>query len=68
VVRKRTEMLSRAIACARSTSASASAAIVRGVHTEAKIAELGLVLPTSTKPAANYIMCNRVGNMIYTGA
>lgn len=38
----------------------------RSVHTEARIKELGYTLPTPSKPAANYIMCHRVGNLIYT--
>lgn len=34
---------------------------------EARIAKLGYKLPTAAKPVASYIMCNRVGNLIYTG-
>ena len=40
---------------------------VANVTTEAKIAELGYKLPAPPKQVANYIMCNRVGNLIYTG-
>ena len=39
---------------------------VRAVHTEAKLAELGHVLPPVGKAQANYVMCTRVGNLIYT--
>ena len=34
---------------------------------DARIAELGLKLPTASKPVAAYVMCTRVGNLIYTG-
>jgi enamine deaminase RidA (YjgF/YER057c/UK114 family) len=33
---------------------------------EARLAELGYVLPVAAKPAANYVMCRRVGNLVYT--
>lgn len=52
------------IKMAEAASASAPAA---EVHIEAKLASLGYKLPVAAKPAANYIMCKRVGNMIYTG-
>lgn len=39
-----------------------------GVHVEARLAKLGYDLPAPTKSVANYIMCKRVGNLIYTGA
>jgi hypothetical protein len=48
--------------------AEAAASAASGLHTEAKLASLGYKLPTPNKPAANYIMCTRVGNLIYTGA
>lgn len=35
---------------------------------EARIGSLGHKLPTPMKPVANYVMCQRVGNLIYTGA
>jgi hypothetical protein len=41
---------------------------VRCVHIEKKIESLGLKLPPQGKPAANYILCNRSGNLIFTGA
>mmetsp|Transcript_3857 Transcript_3857/g.15933 ORF Transcript_3857/g.15933 Transcript_3857/m.15933 type:complete len:170 (-) Transcript_3857:187-696(-) len=51
----------------RATSAPAVRALAaRGVHTEAKIEEMGLKLPTPPTPAANYIMCHRVGNLLFT--
>jgi enamine deaminase RidA (YjgF/YER057c/UK114 family) len=33
---------------------------------DARLAELGYVLPVAAKPAANYVMCRRVGNLVYT--
>jgi hypothetical protein len=41
---------------------------VRCVHAERKIEELGFRLPSPSKPAANYILVNRVGNLVFTGA
>jgi hypothetical protein len=52
---------------ARPVAAVAGVADFRSVHTEARIKELGHTLPTPAEPAANYIMCHRVGNLIYTG-
>lgn len=37
-----------------------------GLHTEAKIAAMGLKLPSHPRPVAAYVMCQRVGNIIYT--
>lgn len=34
---------------------------------EAKLAELHYKLPTPSKSVANYVMCKRVGNILYTG-
>ena len=63
--------VSRSLAFAASRMAAApvarAAVASRSVHTEAKIKELGLELPTPAKPAANYIMCHRVGNLLFTG-
>ena len=39
----------------------------RTMAVDARLAELGLKLPTAAKPVAAYVMCTRVGNMIYTG-
>jgi enamine deaminase RidA (YjgF/YER057c/UK114 family) len=33
---------------------------------QAKLDELGLKLPNPAKPVASYVMCKRVGNLIYT--
>lgn len=41
-------------------------AMAAAMHTEAKIAELGLKLPSHPRPVAAYVMCQRVGNIIYT--
>lgn len=40
---------------------------VRALHVEARLKELGLVLPAPARPVASYVMSTRVGNMIYTG-
>ena len=59
----------RAAVLARMSNASAAAAApAASMSTEAKLAELGYKLPAPPKNVANYIMCNRVGNLIYTGA
>ena len=42
--------------------------LLRSVHTEAKLAELGITLPPVAAPVANYKSCVRVGNMLFTGA
>lgn len=47
--------------------ASSPAAAAAQVHIDAKLEQLGYKLPAPTKSVANYIMCNRVGNIIYTG-
>jgi hypothetical protein len=39
----------------------------RGVHVEKKLEELGIVLPPVNPPVANYRLCTRVGNMLFTG-
>ena len=38
------------------------------MHTEAKIEALGLQLPSPGKAQANYILCVRSGDQIFTGA
>jgi hypothetical protein len=43
------------------------AEFTRTVHTERKLEELGLKLPSPAKPVASYVTCTRVGNLIYTG-
>lgn len=50
------------------TVASLSSIPARTMAVEARLAQLGYKLPTPAKPVASYIMCNRVGNLIYTGA
>lgn len=35
------------------------------VHTEKHLADLGILLPPAPKPAANYIPCQRSGNLLY---
>jgi hypothetical protein len=46
---------------------AASASSSAGGGIEARLAELGYKLPIPAKPAANYVMCKRIGNLIYTG-
>jgi hypothetical protein len=48
-------------------AAAGAGAPAAGLKTEARITELGYKLPTPAKSVANYVMCKRVGNMIYTG-
>jgi hypothetical protein len=39
----------------------------RCVHTEAKIEALGLTLPNPGKAQANYVLCVRSGDNLFTG-
>lgn len=36
------------------------------VHIEAKLAEMGIELPTPVSPKGNYVLTTRSGQMIYT--
>ncbi|CAM9939801.1 unnamed protein product [Ectocarpus sp. 8 AP-2014] len=38
----------------------------RSVHTEAKLKELGIELPTPKAPLGNFVMTVRTGNLLYT--
>ena len=58
-------MLSRA--AIRVAAPSVSRRFQRTMAVDARLAELGLKLPTAARPVAAYVMCTRVGNMIYTG-
>lgn len=39
----------------------------RSIHVEKKLEEMGIVLPPVNPPVANYRLCTRVGNMLFTG-
>jgi hypothetical protein len=41
--------------------------MVRRVHTERRLAELGITLPPVVAPVANYRSCVRSGNLLFTG-
>ncbi|KDO35779.1 hypothetical protein SPRG_00518 [Saprolegnia parasitica CBS 223.65] len=45
---------------------AAAKPLLRRVHTEARIKELGYVLPGVAEPKGNYRPCVRSGNMIFT--
>ena len=38
----------------------------RMVHVEAKLKDLGLTLPAVAKPQANYVLCTRANDMLFT--
>ncbi|CAM9681370.1 unnamed protein product [Pylaiella littoralis] len=38
----------------------------RGVHTEAKLKEMGIELPSPKPPLGNFVMTVRTGNLLYT--
>lgn len=57
--------VTRLIRLARMSESTAAG--LKSATAEGRIAELGFKLPVANKPAANYVMCKRVGNMIYTG-
>ena len=57
--------LSRAAAAALVVGAPARTRGMAG-RVEARLAELKYVLPAANKSVANYVMCKRVGNLIYT--
>ncbi|CAM9565076.1 unnamed protein product [Ascophyllum nodosum] len=38
----------------------------RGVHTEAKLQQMGIELPTPKAPLGNFVMSVRTGNLLYT--
>jgi hypothetical protein len=48
--------------------ASAVPSGVRAVHTEKRLAELGITLPPVVAPVANYRSVVRSGNLLFTGA
>ncbi len=56
-------MSSAAVRVARASFARG----VRGVHTERRLEELGIILPPVTSPVANYKSVIRSGNMLFTG-
>lgn len=37
----------------------------REIHVERRLEELGLRMPAPSKPVASYVMCTRVGNLLY---
>ena len=41
------------------------AVVARGVHVEARLEELGIVLPPPGGPKANYTSCQRDGDLLY---
>ncbi len=51
----------------RRVSSRMSAVPMSELHTEARLVELKLRLPAPSKPVASYVMCTRVGNLLYTG-
>ena len=44
---------------------AAAAPTARGVHVEARLEELGIVLPPPGGPKANYTSCQRDGDLLY---
>lgn len=52
--------------CASRQPALARVMVSRGVHTEKRIEELGLVLPEMPAPLASYTTVVRSGNMLFT--
>lgn len=61
-------VLPRAACIAMDAAASASAAApAASLHVETRLSELGLRLPAAAKPVASYVMCTRVGNLLYLG-
>ncbi|CAM9093620.1 unnamed protein product, partial [Scytosiphon promiscuus] len=51
----------------RASSLLSRAAVrTRGVHTEAKLKEMGIELPTPKPPLGNFVMTVRTGNLLYT--
>lgn len=50
---------------AAASASAAAAAPAASLHVEARLTELGLRLPAAAKPVASYVMCTRVGNLLY---
>ena len=59
--------LSKAASSSFSSSLFRSMATASGSTAEERIASLGYKLPPAAKSVGNYVMCTRVGNLIYTG-
>ena len=57
-----------AVTFARTAARRVAVVATRAVHTEAKIAALGLELPPPGAAQANYILATRSGDLVFTGA
>jgi enamine deaminase RidA (YjgF/YER057c/UK114 family) len=58
--------LLRSPATAAAALAARKMSSAAGAQVEARLAELGYVLPKAAAPAANYVMSRRVGSLVYT--